>query len=80
MPVHKAKQGAWRKKAKPSQMRALRLVGGQKAALLNRSKRRWGGLRALLSQRNEEDSMPQEDHIYRVIELAGTSDKSIEDP
>ena len=23
--------------------------------------------------------MPQEDHIYRVIELAGTSDKSIED-
>ena len=23
--------------------------------------------------------MPQEDHIYRVIEIAGTSDKSIED-
>ena len=23
--------------------------------------------------------MPQDDHIYRVIELAGTSDKSIED-
>jgi flavin-binding protein dodecin len=23
--------------------------------------------------------MPQDDHIYRVIELAGTSEKSIED-
>ena len=23
--------------------------------------------------------MPQDDHIYRVIELAGTSEKSVED-
>src|SRR5689334_18731287 len=31
MAVHKAKQGAWRQKAKPSQMRALRFVAGQPA-------------------------------------------------
>jgi hypothetical protein len=31
MAAHKAKQGAWRQKAKPSQMRALRFVAGQTA-------------------------------------------------
>lgn len=35
--------------------------------------------RRLLARGTGEETVPQDDHIYRVIELAGTSDKSVED-
>ena len=38
MAVQKDKQGAWRQKAKPSQMRALRFVAGQPAKSRNSEK------------------------------------------